>query len=84
MLRTVVVALCVSLLPLMPASGAAEADIRISATEILGFGLFEISSASRYSGFTRNTLAADAVRGVRFTKFTDRVPMILHTNFGFQ
>lgn len=67
-----------------PCGAQQPADFTVSATEIQGYGLFEISSSARHTGFSRSAVAADAVRGVRFTNFTNEVPPVLKTNFGFQ
>lgn len=62
---------------------AADADLQISVAEITGFGTFKTTHSSRRSGFTRRTVAADSVAGVRFTDYTREIPGIQGVNFGF-
>lgn len=63
---------------------AAATDIQIRAAEIVGYGIFEASSSTRQKGFTRDSPAADGVRGVHFVDFTNDIPPELGTGFGFQ
>ncbi len=62
----------------------AETDVQIRAAEIVGYGIFESKTTSRAAGFRSMAPAADAVKGVRFTRFTNEIPGELGTGFGFQ
>ncbi|MBT4491987.1 MAG: DUF3859 domain-containing protein [Gammaproteobacteria bacterium] len=68
----------------LPTFAARSADLQISVAEIISYGIFETHSAVRRSGFSRSTVAADNVTGVKFTDFTKTIPGKLGTNFGFQ
>ncbi len=63
---------------------AADTDLQIQAAQIVGYGIFKTASQTNYRGFTRNAVAADSVRGVQFTDFTNEIPGVLGTNFGFE
>lgn len=66
------------------ASHADNEELHISVAKILGYGLFEASSSSRHSGYSRKALAVDTVSGIRFTEQTTNIPGKPGINFGFQ
>jgi hypothetical protein len=68
----------------LSASAERKADIQISVAEMVGYGIFETRSSARHTGFSRSKMAADVVSGIRFTDFTNEIPGVLGTNFGFQ
>jgi hypothetical protein len=72
-----------SVMLLVSLSSFAETDLQISVAEINGYGVFETRSSSRRTGFTKSTIAADSVSGVRFSEFTKEIPGRLGVNFGF-
>ncbi len=76
--------LIVALLLGFAAFASADTDIRIQAAEVVGYGIFESRSASRTAGWRRQAPPADAVEGVRFLEFTNEIPAVLGTGFGFQ
>lgn len=69
-------------IPLAPAD--AETDVQIRAAEIVGYGIFESRSSSRAAGWRSAAPPADDVDGVRFLEFTNEIPGVLGTGFGFQ
>ena len=66
---------------LIPLNAAAE-DTFISAAETLAFGLFT-SSGTRIDA-TQHALPVDRVEKYRFKEFTNRVPMVIGTEFGIE
>lgn len=73
-----------TLLLLLAPAAKADTDLQIQAAQIVGYGIFKAASQSSYRGFTRSSIAADTVRGVQFTDFTNEIPGVLGTNFGFE
>lgn len=69
---------------LIPLNAAAE-DTFINAAETLAFGLFTSSERNKTStGATKHAPPADSVEKYWFQEFTNRVPMVLGTEFGIE
>jgi len=59
-------------------------DLRVRAAEIVGYGIFDTSSSTSGSGFTKSSIAKDNVKGVRFVEYTTDIPAKPGLNFGIQ
>ena len=66
----------------MPAG--ADTSLRVSAVEIVGYGIFTARETRRDKPSTSTALAKDSVRGITFTKYTAEIPALLGTTFGIQ
>ncbi len=71
-----------ALVGVLPVYGAP--DIQIQAAEVVGFGIFEAASTRSYRGYSGSLVPSDSVAGVQFVKYTEQIPAVLGTNFGFQ
>jgi len=65
-------------------SGAFATDLAVHAAEIVGFGIFDVSSTVARHGYTPSSMAKDDVKGIRFLEYTTDIPAKLGVNFGFQ
>lgn len=63
---------------------AQSADLEISATQIVGYGVFEAASVRRDRSISSSAIGRDDVRGVQFIEYTSDIPAVLGKNFGFQ
>ena len=74
----------ISVLMCLVAAPVRAADLSIQAAEIVGYGIFESVSSKRFRGASATSAGFDTVRGVRFTDYTNRIPAVPGSSFGFQ
>jgi len=72
------------LLSLIFIPAAADSDMRVSAVEIVGYGIIDARITQRDQPSTARALAKDIVKGVTVTEYTTNIPAQLGTTFGIQ
>ena len=76
-MKQLIFALCLTIITLE----CTATDFVISAVEILGYGVVESRSSKTRIGYTKESIAVDAVEGIRLLEHTSDIPGVLGTEF---
>jgi hypothetical protein len=77
-MKQLIFALCLTIISLE----CAATDFVISAVEILGYGIVESRSSKSRIGYSKESIAIDAVEDIRLLQHTSDIPGVLGTEFG--